>query len=300
MNDGCGGAQNSFMKVVTINGKPCLAIFATRNITKGEEVLYDYGVPSLPWRKKTHLKGAKTFTNPQKIGKKLRNKASVGMSKVVPTHASSSAGSPTMARRRKKQLKTPLKGAKVNSSNDKMRKKLRDKAISSKLMLASTHASSSPGSSTVARRRKNQLQTPLKGAKAVTSSKKNRKRLREMAKVSKPMVVSTYASSSADGPTVSKQSKKQIKEAANVKRGPNSRLKESKIQDSTRGLEDYNHVSESFPAATQYTPGRVVLSSTNLHVLLAMDIPVVSSESSMHSFNNVCFKVFINVSSISN
>ena len=56
----------------------------------------------------THLKGAKTSTNPQKIGKTLRYKASVGMSKVVPTHASSSAGSPTMARRRKTQLKVQI------------------------------------------------------------------------------------------------------------------------------------------------------------------------------------------------
>ena len=34
-----------------------------------------------------------------------------------------------------------------------------------------------------------------------------------------------------------------------------------------------------FPVATQYTPERVVLSSTNLHVPLAMDIPVVLSQS---------------------
>ena len=55
------------------------------------------------------------------------------------------------------------------------------------------------------------FQTPLKGANAVTPSIKNRKKLREMESASKPMVVSTYASSSADGPTVSKQRKKQIK-----------------------------------------------------------------------------------------
>ena len=51
------------------------------------------------------------------------------------------------------------------------------------------------------------------------------------------------------------------------------------FSDSTPGLENYNHASESFPTDTQYTAERVVLSSTNLHVPLAMDIPVVLSES---------------------
>ena len=55
------------------------------------------------------------------------------------------------------------------------------------------------------------LQKPLKRATAVTSSKEIRKKLRDTESVSEPMMVSTNASSSADGPTVSKQRKKQIK-----------------------------------------------------------------------------------------
>ena len=43
--------QNSFIQLVKVRGKPHLVVFAKRNIKKGEEVLYDYGVPSLPWRK---------------------------------------------------------------------------------------------------------------------------------------------------------------------------------------------------------------------------------------------------------
>ena len=34
-----------------MKGKPHLAVFATKNIKDGEQILYDYGVPSLPWRK---------------------------------------------------------------------------------------------------------------------------------------------------------------------------------------------------------------------------------------------------------
>lgn len=54
INDGYGGSQNSYMKVVTIRGEPHLAVFATKHIKKGEEVRYDYGVPSLPWREKVN------------------------------------------------------------------------------------------------------------------------------------------------------------------------------------------------------------------------------------------------------
>ena len=52
INDGCGGKQNSTIKPVIVRGKPHLAVFAQRNIKKGEEILYDYGVTSLPWREK--------------------------------------------------------------------------------------------------------------------------------------------------------------------------------------------------------------------------------------------------------
>ena len=64
------------------------------------------------------------------------------------------------------------------------------------------------------------------------------------------------------------------------------------FSDSTPGLENYNHASESFPTTTQYTPERVVLSSTNLHVPLAMDIPVVLSESRACTVSTTSFSKF--------
>lgn len=42
---------NSEMRIVGIDGQPFLCIFAKRNIDTGEEIRYDYGVDSLPWRK---------------------------------------------------------------------------------------------------------------------------------------------------------------------------------------------------------------------------------------------------------
>lgn len=50
INDGFGGSQNAEVKLVKVGGTSHLAIFATRNIKAGEQVLYDYGVSSLPWR----------------------------------------------------------------------------------------------------------------------------------------------------------------------------------------------------------------------------------------------------------
>lgn len=43
--------NNCSMKLVIVDQGPRLCIFATRDIKKGEELRYDYGVPSLPWRK---------------------------------------------------------------------------------------------------------------------------------------------------------------------------------------------------------------------------------------------------------
>lgn len=51
VNDGYGGQQNSVMKVIEVTSIPHLALFATQNIKKGEEICYDYGVLTLPWRK---------------------------------------------------------------------------------------------------------------------------------------------------------------------------------------------------------------------------------------------------------
>ncbi|KAH3723646.1 hypothetical protein DPMN_049440 [Dreissena polymorpha] len=38
------------MRIVGIEGRPYLCIFAKRNIELGEELRYDYGVDLLPWR----------------------------------------------------------------------------------------------------------------------------------------------------------------------------------------------------------------------------------------------------------
>lgn len=43
--------QNCVMKIVEVNQTPHLSTFADRDIAIGEELRYDYGVPTLPWRK---------------------------------------------------------------------------------------------------------------------------------------------------------------------------------------------------------------------------------------------------------
>lgn len=43
--------QNCIMKIVEVDKSPHLCIFASRNIQQGEELRYDYGVATLPWRK---------------------------------------------------------------------------------------------------------------------------------------------------------------------------------------------------------------------------------------------------------
>lgn len=47
------------MKMIELNNRPYLAVFATRKIMKGEEIRYDYGVANLPWRSKTIHKVSK-------------------------------------------------------------------------------------------------------------------------------------------------------------------------------------------------------------------------------------------------
>lgn len=41
---------NSVMKVVIVENIPRLCVFALRDISPGEEIRFDYGVPDLPWR----------------------------------------------------------------------------------------------------------------------------------------------------------------------------------------------------------------------------------------------------------
>ena len=51
VNDGIGKSCNCNVKIVFVNAKPHVCLFAGRQILAGEELRYDYGVPDLPWRK---------------------------------------------------------------------------------------------------------------------------------------------------------------------------------------------------------------------------------------------------------
>lgn len=53
VNDAVKGdaLQNSDMKIVVVDDIPHLCLFASRDIYENEEIRFDYGVPSLPWRK---------------------------------------------------------------------------------------------------------------------------------------------------------------------------------------------------------------------------------------------------------
>jgi len=57
VNDSPPRYANSIIKKIFAGGQTRLCIFAKKNIMKGEELRYDYGVKDLPWRSK---KGNKT------------------------------------------------------------------------------------------------------------------------------------------------------------------------------------------------------------------------------------------------
>ena len=42
--------NNCFMKIIVVDNKPRLCIFASKDISDEEELRYDYGVTTLPWR----------------------------------------------------------------------------------------------------------------------------------------------------------------------------------------------------------------------------------------------------------
>lgn len=48
-------SPNCEMKKVNYDGKPHLCLFAVKEITKGEEITYNYGNASYPWRSKVGL-----------------------------------------------------------------------------------------------------------------------------------------------------------------------------------------------------------------------------------------------------
>ena len=48
--------ENTCVQVVMVDKLPHLCIFATKDISIGEELRYDYGIADLPWRKKVNIK----------------------------------------------------------------------------------------------------------------------------------------------------------------------------------------------------------------------------------------------------
>ncbi|XP_022104267.1 uncharacterized protein LOC110986593 isoform X2 [Acanthaster planci] len=52
VNDAPLKKSNSQMKVISVDGTPCLCLFAREDIAAGQELRYDYGDESVPWRQK--------------------------------------------------------------------------------------------------------------------------------------------------------------------------------------------------------------------------------------------------------
>lgn len=56
VNHGEGKETNVKLATLDVSGQPTLCLFALRNIEKGEELLYNYGISDLPWKKNPNLK----------------------------------------------------------------------------------------------------------------------------------------------------------------------------------------------------------------------------------------------------
>ena len=54
-NDGLAAERNAKPKVIKVDGKPRICLFALRRIQRNEEIRYDYGDKDLPWRKVSFL-----------------------------------------------------------------------------------------------------------------------------------------------------------------------------------------------------------------------------------------------------
>ena len=55
VNDICASKANTEVRRVFFDEKVHLVFFALKDIQKGDELRYDYGVPGLEWRVSTHL-----------------------------------------------------------------------------------------------------------------------------------------------------------------------------------------------------------------------------------------------------
>ncbi|XP_038047975.1 uncharacterized protein LOC119722056 isoform X2 [Patiria miniata] len=60
VNDGCGREINCKAQLVDDH----LCLFATEDLPIGAELRYDYGIPNLPWRKKTVSTKSKDLEDP--------------------------------------------------------------------------------------------------------------------------------------------------------------------------------------------------------------------------------------------
>ena len=55
VNHARGREANAFTRIVSHKGEPRICIFAKRDIQEGDEILYDYGVSTLPWNMKSKV-----------------------------------------------------------------------------------------------------------------------------------------------------------------------------------------------------------------------------------------------------
>lgn len=52
-------SPNAKMKMVNVNKRPHLCVFAIKPIDTGSEIQYDYGDANWPWRKKVRIRNKK-------------------------------------------------------------------------------------------------------------------------------------------------------------------------------------------------------------------------------------------------
>ena len=79
VNDGVASEANCRMQVMVGTPKeaPRLALYATRKLTKGEELRYNYGVPNLPWRVKQYRNSQKLCEPGESSTQQVVNEATV-------------------------------------------------------------------------------------------------------------------------------------------------------------------------------------------------------------------------------
>ncbi|XP_071853449.1 uncharacterized protein [Apostichopus japonicus] len=64
VNHGEKREVNVKLHIIQVSGEPALCLFASRNIERGEELLYNYGVGNLPWKNCTQTKQGRESPQP--------------------------------------------------------------------------------------------------------------------------------------------------------------------------------------------------------------------------------------------